>query len=88
MTYDLLSTLCSAPPGPGTQQVLECCPGSCSYKKPNILPNQGKENRPVQGEQSWLRAICFIIPSTRLAPPVRPAGRLLPSSNAWEVTES
>lgn len=64
MTCDLLSILPSAPPRPGTQQVLGNWPGSCSCKKPTSL------SKPGQREQSWLRAICFIIPSTRLAPPV------------------
>lgn len=60
MTCDLVSFLPSAPPGPGTQQVLRNCPGSCSCKKPTSLSKPGQE------EQSWLRAIYFIIPSTRL----------------------
>lgn len=64
MTCNLVSFLPSAPPGPGTQQVLRNCSGSCSCKKPTSLSKPGQE------EQSWLRAIYFIIPSTRLAPPV------------------
>lgn len=63
-TCDSLSILPSAPLRPGTQQVLGNWPSSCSCKRPAAL------SKPGQAEQSWLRAICFITPSTQLAPPV------------------
>lgn len=56
MTSDSLSILHSTPFRPGTQQVPGNCPSSCSCKKPTAL------SKPGQGEQSWLRAICFITP--------------------------
>lgn len=66
MTCDLLSILLSAPPKPGAQQVH----GNTLAVAVAVARSQLSLSKPGQGEQNWLQAICFIIPSTQLAPPV------------------